>query len=87
MNTRLHSLSGPLFALALLAAPNTDLADCGNAADRYTVAVGRVIDALHSYDRCVSHSAKRDDCAAEMQALDDAHDAFADTVADLQGCR
>jgi hypothetical protein len=91
----LHSLSAGVIALALLAAPNTELADCGNAADRTTAAAAKVIGALRTYESCLSssakpdarHDAKGDDCAAEMQALDDAHDNFADAVADAKTCR
>ena len=87
----MHSLSAGVIALALLAAPNTELADCGNAADRTTAAAAKVIGALRTYESCVSSSAKRDakedDCAAEMQALDDAHDNFADAVADAKTCQ
>lgn len=87
VTSRLHSLSAGLIAFALLAAPNTERADCGNAADRYATAVARVVDALRSYAKCVSSSDKRDECAAEMQALDDAHDDFADAVADARACQ
>ena len=85
--SRLHSLSAGLFALALLVAPNADKAECGNLADRYTAAVAEVVDALRSYARCVAASDKRDDCATQMQALDHAHDNFADAVADAKVCR
>ena len=86
-------------ALALLIAPNMELADCGNAFDHTTAAAAKVMDALRRYESCVSASTPRDgtgdakrdrkddDCAAEMQALDDAHDNFADAVADAKGCR
>ncbi len=87
MKSRSHSLSGGLVALALLAAPNADKADCGNVADRYRAAIAQVVDALRSYATCVASSDRRDDCAAEMQALDNAHDDFADAVADLKTCR
>ncbi len=87
VTSRLHSLSAGVLALALLAAPNTVRVDCGNAADRYTAAVAQVIDALRTYEKCVSSNDKRYDCAAEMQALDDAHDDFADAVADAKACR
>jgi hypothetical protein len=85
--TRLHSLSAGLVALALLAAPDADKADCGTLADRYTAAVAQVVDALSSYAKCVSASDKRDDCATQMQALDNAHDDFADAVADAKACQ
>ena len=87
MNTWLFSLPAAMVVLAVLAAPNLDNADCGSVADRYTGAVSHVADALAAYQRCVSHSNQREDCAAEMQALDDAHDAFADAVADAKECR
>ena len=87
MNSRLHSLSAGLAVLAVIAAPNLDVVDCGNTADRYAVAAARVLDALHGFERCLSKSDRHDDCAAEMQALDDAHDAFADVVADAKECR
>jgi hypothetical protein len=86
VNSRFRSLSGGVIALALLAAPDTQRADCGNAADRYTAAVARVLDALRQYEKCVAASARRDDCAAQMQTLDDAHDKFADAVADAKRC-
>jgi hypothetical protein len=92
---RLHSLSVGAVLLALLVAPNTERADCGNAADRYDAAVAKVMGALHAYATCVSSNAKRrtkgatkgNDCTEEMQALDNAHDDFADAVADAKGCR
>jgi len=83
----LHTLSAGLVVLTLLVAPNADKADCGTIADRYTGAVARVVDALQSYAKCVAASDKRDDCTAEMQALDNAHDNFADAVADAKACR
>jgi hypothetical protein len=87
VKNRSHSLSGGLVVLALLTAPDADKADCGNLADRYTTAVARVVDALRSYAKCVASSDRRDACAAEMQALDNAHDDFADAVADSKKCR
>ncbi len=83
----MHSLSAGVVALALLAAPNTERADCGNAADRYTAAVTEVLAALRGYAACVASSARRDDCAAQIEALDNAHDDFADAVADAKECR
>jgi hypothetical protein len=85
--SQLHSLSTGLIALALLTAPDVHKADCGNLADRYTAAAAKVIDALRSYEKCVSSGDKHDACAAEMQALDNAHDDFADAVADSKSCR
>lgn len=85
--SRLHSLSGGLVALALLTAPDAQKAVCGQLADRHTAAAAKVIDALRSYEKCVSSGDRRDDCAAEMQALDTAHDDFADTVDDAKTCK
>ena len=86
-NSRLHTLSAGVIALALLVAPDVDKANCGSIGDRYTAAVARVVDALQSYAKCVAASGKRDDCATEMQALDTAHDDFADAVADAKNCQ
>jgi hypothetical protein len=85
--SRLHSLSAGLVALALLVAPDADKADCGNFAARYTTAVAEVADALRVYAECVATSDKHDDCAAQIQALDNAHDDFADAVADAKECQ
>jgi hypothetical protein len=86
-NSRLHTLSAGLIVLALLVAPNADKTDCGTIGDRYRATIGRVVDAMRNYAKCVAASDKRDDCAAEMQALDDAHDNFADVIADAKACR
>lgn len=83
----MHVGYAALAVLALLTAPNTQLADCGNVADRYTAAVAGVVTALRAYEKCVAHSNERDDCAAEMEALDNAHDDFAQAVADTKDCR
>ena len=87
VKSRSHCLSGGLVALALLTVPNADKIDCSNVADRYRAAVTQIVDALRSYAKCVASSDKRDDCAAEMQALDNAHDDFADAVDDWKACR
>ncbi len=84
---RRQDLAGGFLALALLGVPDVDSADCGHIADRYTAAVVRVAAALRGYARCVATSNQRDDCAAEMRALDAAHDNFADAVADAKDCR
>ena len=83
----MHTLSAGLVALALLVAPNADKADCGTMPDRYTAVVARVVDAVQSYAKCVAASDKHDDCAAEMQALDNAHDDFAEAIADAKNCQ
>ena len=83
----MHSLDAAFLTLALLSAPNVERADCGNAADRHRSAAARVIEAAHAYAACVAAGHKHDDCAAEMQTLDNAHDDFADAVADLKDCQ
>jgi hypothetical protein len=83
----LDTLSAGLIVLALLVAPNADKTDCGMIGDRYMATVARVVDALRNYAKCVAASDKRDDCAAEMQALDNAHDNFSDIIADAKACR
>jgi hypothetical protein len=83
----LHSLSASLLALALLAAPEADKGDCSHLADRRTAAVAKVIDALRGYEKCISSGDKGNDCAAEMQALDTAHDDYADAVEDAKTCQ
>ncbi len=83
----LSSLFAGAVVLALLTAPNANIADCGHAADTYTAAVAKVLGAVRRYETCISASAMRDACAAEMQALDDAHDNFADAVANAKGCQ
>jgi len=85
--SRLHCLSVGLFALAVLTVPDAEKADCGSLANRHTAAAAKVIDALRSYEKCVSSGDRRDDCAAEMQALDTAHDDFADVVDDAKSCK
>ncbi|MGE5271245.1 MAG: hypothetical protein ACM3JG_16415 [Thiohalocapsa sp.] len=83
----MSSLCAGLLVLALLTAPNAQLADCASAADRFAAAARRALEAARNYESCVSSSATRSDCAAEMQALDDAHDAFTEAVADAKACQ
>jgi hypothetical protein len=85
--SRLDSFSAGLIALVLLTAPDVEKADCGNIADRHTAAAAKVIEALRSYEKCVASGDRRDDCAAEMQTLDSAHDDFADVVDDVKTCK
>jgi hypothetical protein len=82
-----HIIYAGAAVLALLTVPNTERTDCGNAADRYTASVAGVVNALRAYEKCIAHSDKKDDCAAQMQALDNAHDNFADAVADTKDCQ
>lgn len=82
----MHSLAAPILALALITAPNTKAADCTNAAARYKAAIAGVVDALRKFEACVAASNKRDDCTDEFEALDSAHDDFADAVDSLKNC-
>lgn len=83
----MSSLLAGGIVLALLTAPNAGIADCGHAADGYAAAVAKLLGAVRGYEKCIAASAMRDDCAAEMQALDDAHDNFVDAVGNAKGCR
>jgi len=87
MKWRRHSISSSFVALALLVAPDAHKADCGDLGERYNTAVSKVLDALKGYEKCVSGSNKRDDCANEIEALDAAHDDFADAIDDSKTCR
>ena len=82
----LLSVAAPLVVLALIAAPNTKAAGCIGAEARYKAAVGSVVDALRRFEACVAGSNKRDDCTTEFEALDSAHDDFAEAVEDLKNC-
>ena len=87
MTRACSSLAAPLVVLALLSPPDMGKADCGHIADHYTMSLRRVVAALRDFAKCLATSRQRDDCAAEMQALDDAHDNFADAVADAKQCQ
>jgi len=82
-----HSLFFSVAALVVLAAPQPDNADCANAGGRYRAAVQAVAEAWKSYGKCVAESNEKNECAAEMQALDDAHDNFLDALDDAKDCK
>jgi hypothetical protein len=87
MKFRSHAFSGMLIALTLTSPPITDR-DCRAAAERREAAVAQVIDALRAYEKCVVSGQKRDDCAAQLDDLDSAHDEFADAVSEYpSGCQ
>jgi hypothetical protein len=86
-HSRLRSLSVAVAALAVLAVPNAERIDCATTGDRYSAALAQVVEALRAYEKCVTASDKRNDCAAEMQALDNAHDDLADAIDDAKSCR
>jgi hypothetical protein len=81
-----HSIHASLLALAVLAAPSPERIDCGTVSARYAGVVAKLIETLRTYERCVGSSEKRTDCAEEMQALDTAHDDFAEIVDDAKDC-
>ena len=83
----MHSLSATLAALALLAAPNAETVDCGSVAERYAASLAKVMEAIDTYRKCVSSSDKQNNCAAQIEALDNAHDEFADAVGDAKDCK
>lgn len=72
----------PVMALALFTAPSRDHIDCASATASYEAAVAKLRDAIGILKRCIERSRAGDKCAAEMQALDDLHDAFAEAVSD-----
>jgi hypothetical protein len=82
-----QSIHASLFALAVLAAPSPERLDCSTIGARYTGAVAKVMETLRTYEKCVASSEKRTDCAAEIQALDTAHDDFAEIVDDAKDCQ
>jgi len=86
VSIKIYSYAGGLVALAILATPGVQKADCGSAASRRAAAVAKVMEALQAYGKCISAPDNKGDCADEMQALDDAHDDFADIVAEAKTC-
>ena len=83
----MQSIHASLLALAVLAAPSPQRIDCSTIGTRYAGAVTKVMEALRTYEKCVASSEKRTDCAAEIQALDTAHDDFAEIVDDAKDCQ
>ena len=83
----MYSIHASLIALAVLAAPSPERIDCSTVGARYDGAVAKVVETLRTYEKCVASSEKRNDCAAEMQALDTAHDDFVDVVDDAKECQ
>jgi hypothetical protein len=81
------TLAAILVVLTIAPPPNTGAANCANIEVRYKQAVETVVAALHGYEACVAASNQRQDCAAQMQVLDSAHDGFAQAVADSQDCQ
>ena len=69
-----------LILIAAVVSPPTDTSDCNSAGQEYGKAVASATAALRKYEDCISASHGRSDCAAEIEALDNAHDDFADAV-------
>lgn len=84
MRARLHMAAGWIATLAVVTPPQTEPSDCAGATEHYKQTVEAVTGALKKYEACVSGSNAKDRCAAEIQALDDAHDDFEDTVAEIE---
>ena len=84
MRLRLHYAAGWMAAVAVVTPPQTEPADCASATQQYKETVQGVMSALRKYEACVNGSNARDKCAAEIQALDSAHDDFEDTVTDIE---
>ena len=82
-----YSIHAGLIAMVVLAAPSPERIDCGTVGARYDAAIAKVVETLRAYEKCVASSDKQNDCSAEMQALDTAHDDFADAVDDAKDCR
>jgi hypothetical protein len=82
-----HSIHASLLALTVMAAPGPERIDCSTVDARYAGVVAKLMETLRTYERCVASSEKRNDCAEEMQALDTAHDDFAEIVDDAKECR
>jgi hypothetical protein len=71
--------------LLALAAPLPAMAgpqECREAAESYRTAHRVLLDALHSYGRCVAQSDGRDDCSAEFSNVRSAQDDFEQAVED-----
>ncbi|HEX6442677.1 MAG TPA: hypothetical protein VF007_10855 [Stellaceae bacterium] len=84
MRLRLHYAAGWIAAVAVVTPPQTEPTDCAGATQQYKENVEAVMNALRKYEACVSGSNGRDKCAAEIQALDSAHDDFEDMVTDIE---
>ena len=79
----LSSAAASLLMLAVIVAPTADNPDCRTATKQYDDAVAKLKTALGDYENCVNNSRGRNDCAAEIKALDDAHDDFEEVVVDF----
>ena len=84
MSARLHAAAGWIAALAVVTPPQTEPTDCASVTERYKQNVEAVTEALRKYEACVSGSNARDHCAAEIQALDDAHDDVDETISEIE---
>ena len=87
----MHSVGAAALVLAVVTAPNLERADCANASERYNAGIESVLRALRAYESCIADAVGRkpngEPCAAEMLALDNAHDDLTDLADDLKDCR
>jgi hypothetical protein len=87
MNIVTGTAAAGMIMLALVSPPASGTGDCPTAGDAFQAALTKVMNALRSYEQCVSASKGQDKCAAEIQQLDDAHDDFEEAVSDYkQAC-
>ena len=84
MRASLHAAAALVAVVAVASPPQTEPTDCAGATEHYKETVEAVTAALHKYEACVSGSNAHDHCAAEMQAVDSAHDDFDDTITDVE---
>jgi hypothetical protein len=83
MKAHLHA-AAILAVLAVAAPPQTEPSDCASATEHHKETVEAVTSAAQKYQACVAASNAHDHCAAEMQALDSAHDDFDDTISEIE---
>jgi hypothetical protein len=80
----LHAAAAVIAVLAVASPPQTEPSDCAGATAHYKETLEAVTVVLHKYEACLSASNGHDHCAAEIQALDNAHDDFDDAVSDSE---
>jgi hypothetical protein len=77
-----RSLFCLLLALAATRPATAGPQECREAAEAYKTAHRALLEALHSYGRCVAQSDGRDDCSAEFSNVRSAQDDFEQAVED-----
>jgi hypothetical protein len=84
VRANLHAAAAVIAVLAVASPPQTEPSDCAGATEHYKQTLEAVMASLHKYEACLSASNAHDHCAAEIQALDNAHDDFDDAVSDSE---